>query len=58
MSFGKSFAGGPASPKRDYPASYIEASMARTFYPKYVSYTGDGTGRDAYVILNNGGLTN
>lgn len=32
--------------------------MARTFYPKYVNYTGDGTGRDAYVILNNGGLAN
>jgi hypothetical protein len=31
--------------------------MARTNYPKYASYTGDGSGRDAYVILNNGGLT-
>jgi hypothetical protein len=40
-----------------YPKSYLEASMARTFYPKYASYNGDGTGRDSYVILNNGGLT-
>jgi hypothetical protein len=32
------------------------ASMARTFYPKHVSYFGNGTGRDIQVILNTGGL--
>jgi hypothetical protein len=57
MSFNKSFASGPVSSNRNYPASFVEASMARTFYPKYVSYSGDGTGRDAYIIMNNGGLT-
>lgn len=31
--------------------------MRRTNYPKYVSYFGDGSGRDTYVVLNNGGLT-
>lgn len=31
--------------------------MCRTFNPGYASYTGDGSGRDAYIILNNGGLT-
>lgn len=61
MNFNKSVTNGghhPVSPQRAYPHSYLEASMARTFYPKYVNYTGDGTGRDAYVILNNGGLAN
>ena len=28
----------------------------RTFYPKYVTYTGDGSGRDGYVVFTNGGL--
>ena len=31
--------------------------MTRTFYPKYASYMGDGSGRDSYVTVNNGGLT-
>ena len=31
--------------------------MLRTHEPKYVSYFGDGSGRDSYVIVNNGGLT-
>ena len=31
--------------------------MARSSNPTYVSYTGDGSGRDSYIILNNGGLT-
>ena len=31
--------------------------MARTLNPKYASYMGDGSGRDSYIILNNGGLT-
>ena len=39
-----------------YPHSMLEASMARTFYPKHSNYTGDGTGRDTYVIVNSGGL--
>ena len=29
----------------------------RTISPKYASYFGDGSGRDTYVVLNNGGLT-
>lgn len=31
--------------------------MQRTYYPKYVSYYGDGSGRDCQVIQANGGLT-
>ena len=34
------------------------AGLQRTYYPKYVSYFGDGTGRDCQVIEANGGLTN
>ena len=48
----------PSSPSAQYPHSSLEASMARTNYPKYASYMGDGSGRDSYVILNNGGLAN
>ena len=33
------------------------ASMQRTFKPTYVSYYGDGSGRDIQITLNNGGLT-
>ena len=33
------------------------ASMQRTHYPKYVSYFGDGAGRDGAIIEANGGLT-
>jgi hypothetical protein len=34
-----------------------EASQInRTYHPKFVTYTGDGNGRDAYIINNNGGL--
>lgn len=61
MNFNKSVTNGghhPISPSQAYPHSYLEASMARSFYPKYASYTGDGSGRDSYVILNNGGLAN
>lgn len=32
------------------------ASMQRTFYPKHISYFGDGQGRDLQVTQNNGGL--
>jgi hypothetical protein len=31
--------------------------MRRTSNPKYASYSGDGSGRDTYIVLNNGGLT-
>jgi hypothetical protein len=41
-----------------YPTNPREATMARCNYPKYASYMGDGSGRDTYVVLNNGGLTN
>ena len=32
------------------------AGLQRTFYPKYISYFGNGTGRDCHVIKNNGGM--
>ena len=28
----------------------------RTYDPKYVTYYGDGNGRDQYIIFGNGGL--
>ena len=31
-------------------------SLYRTFYPKYAHYGGDGSGRDTYIIKENGGL--
>ena len=31
-------------------------AMNRTFNPKYTTYTGDGSGRDGYVVFANGGL--
>jgi hypothetical protein len=42
----------------NYPCNPRETTMARCNYPKYASYMGDGSGRDTYVVLNNGGLTN
>ena len=30
--------------------------LHRAFNPKYTHYLGDGSGRDTYVIKNNGGL--
>jgi len=30
--------------------------MQRTFYPKHCHYFGSGTGRDSYIIKNNGGF--
>ena len=30
--------------------------MMRTFSPKHALYFGDGTGRDTYVVTNDGGL--
>lgn len=46
----------PTNHTARYPHSYLESTMTRTFCPKYASYMGDGSGRDSYVILNNGGL--
>ena len=40
-----------------YPHGSTEAGMMRTHNPTYASYCGDGTGRDSYIILNNGGLS-
>ena len=34
----------------------VETSINRTYHPKWVTYTGDGTGRDQYVTFANGGL--
>jgi len=31
-------------------------TINRTYYPKYTTYTGDGSGRDGYVVFGNGGL--
>ena len=41
---------------RAYPHSSVEAGMMRTHNPTYANYSGDGSGRDSYIILNNGGL--
>jgi len=41
---------------RQYPHSPVESTMCRTYNPGYASYMGDGSGRDNYIILNNGGL--
>ena len=30
--------------------------MQRTFYPKHVTYFGNGSGRDQQVIVNDAGL--
>ena len=32
------------------------SGLNRTFNPKWVTYTGDGRGRDGYIVFNNGGL--
>ena len=42
---------------RKYPHSTTEAGLCRSYNPTYVNYSGDGTGRDSYIILDNGGLT-
>ena len=31
-------------------------TLYRTYDPKFVTYWGDGNGRDHYVVFNNGGL--
>lgn len=46
----------PVNHTQRYPHSSLESTMCRTFYPKYASYMGDGSGRDSYVVVNNGGL--
>ena len=46
----------PVNHTQRYPHSSLESTMSRTFYPKYASYMGDGSGRDSYVVVNNGGL--
>ena len=48
----------PSNPMARYPHDATEQTMCRTFYPKYASYTGDGSGRDSYITINNGGLAN
>ena len=40
-----------------YYHNSVQASMQRTSHLKYASYHGDGSGRDTYIVLNNGGLT-
>lgn len=47
----------PSGHNRQYPHSYLEGTMCRTYNPGYATYMGDGSGRDNYIILNNGGLT-
>ena len=32
------------------------SGLNRTFHPKWVTYTGDGKGRDGYIVFDNGGL--
>ena len=56
---GRSVANGghhPISPWSRYPHSAVESTTCRTSYPKYASYMGDGSGRDSYVVVDNGGL--
>ena len=42
-------------PNKTQP-NYSLAALQRTFYPKHLSYFGDGTGRDVQIIMNNGTL--
>jgi len=37
-------------------SSFDPASLNRTFNPTWVTYRGDGYGRDQYIVFNNGGL--
>lgn len=48
----------PTSHTARYPHSALESTMHRTSNPKYSNYFGDGSGRDSYVVQNNGGLAN
>ena len=37
-------------------ANYNLSSLNRTEHVKFTTYMGDGSGRDGYIILNDGGL--
>ena len=37
-------------------ASYNLDSLKRTEHIKFTTYQGDGSGRDSYIIFNDGGL--
>ena len=47
----------PVSHTARYPHSALESTMSRTFHPKHVLYFGDGSGRDTYCVVSNGGLS-
>ena len=47
----------PVSHTARYPHSALESTMTRTFHPKHALYFGDGSGRDTYVVVSNGGLS-
>lgn len=32
------------------------SGINRTYHPKWVTYNGDGNGRDGYIVFSNGGL--
>jgi len=34
----------------------MTSSINRTYHPKYLTYTGDGSGRDGHIVFGNGGL--
>ena len=34
----------------------ISVNLNRTCNPKYTHYTGDGNGRDSYIVTDNGGF--
>ena len=34
----------------------MSSTLYRTYNPKWATYLGDGSGRDSYIIFNNGGL--
>ena len=42
--------------ERSQRYSAIENNLLRTFSPKHANYFGDGSGRDTYVVTDNGGL--
>ena len=48
---------GFTSTEKSIRYSALESQLMRTFSPKYANYFGDGSGRDTYAVVNNGGLT-
>ena len=36
--------------------AHEKMALCRTFYPKYTTYSGDGSGRDGYIVFGNGGM--